>query len=68
MNPAFCDCGVPIETSRQRQRFLYGVGEAQVELSAEVTVYTCPKCGDAYTDGEGEEARDEAVRIYKGGK
>jgi putative zinc finger/helix-turn-helix YgiT family protein len=37
-----------------------------VELSAEVPVWTCPDCGDQYTDERAEDARHAAVCEYLG--
>lgn len=57
------DCGGKACVARDvvTQTFIYGSGSEAATLSAEVPVWTCVKCGEAYTDHEGETARHEAV-------
>jgi rubrerythrin len=62
----FCEDGIA-RVEQKTQRFLYGV-EEPVELHAVVPVWTCDRCGHAYTDGEAEEIRDAAVRAYLAAK
>lgn len=52
--------------STEVQSFLYGERGKEVTLSARVPVWTCEACGAAYTDGEGEDARHEAVCRHLG--
>lgn len=56
-------CDGPTSRSTETQQFLYGYPESAM-LSAQVPVYTCGSCGEAFTDGEGEKARDAAVRSH----
>jgi len=58
-----CDqCGAhDVRMSLKDQRFSYGEGPDAVELTSRVPVWTCEHCGFAYTDGDAEEARHEAV-------
>jgi putative zinc finger/helix-turn-helix YgiT family protein len=58
-----CDqCGAhDVRMSLKDQRFSYGEGLDAVELTSRVPVWTCEQCGFAYTDGDAEEARHEAV-------
>ena len=45
----------------EAQEFLYGVGENETQLTADVHVGTCPECGFQFTGGSAETARHEAV-------
>jgi putative zinc finger/helix-turn-helix YgiT family protein len=55
-------CGAAAaKRSIEEQKFRYGSEADAVELSALVPVWTCGECGFAFTDGEAEEARHEAV-------
>lgn len=45
----------------EAQDFLYGVGEDEVELTADVHVGTCTECGFQFTGETAESARHEAV-------
>lgn len=55
-------CGADkVKTSTQVQQFQYGSGEDAAMLSAVVKVYECTDCDLAWTDWEGEAARDAAV-------
>lgn len=61
------DCGeVAVFPERLAQKFLYGIRGKEVELSADVTVWTCRACGFSFTEGEAEEARHQAVCHYLG--
>ena len=48
--------------------FMYGVGEDEAELSAEIPLYTCSSndCGFEYMDDEGDMLEHEAVCKYLG--
>jgi rubredoxin len=48
----------------EKQAFLYGYKQP-TQLTAMVPVWTCQQCGFAFTDGEGEEARSQAVIHYR---
>lgn len=56
-------CGAETHRSLETQEFLYGYPES-VALSATVPVHTCTSCGEAFTDEEGAQARDAAVRAH----
>jgi len=43
------------------QPFAYGAGEEAVQLEVEVPVWRCSKCGFAYTEGDAEALRHDAV-------
>lgn len=60
-----CDNGVYRRTV-ETQTFPYGEGDHQVVLSAEVPVWRCDACYEAFTDYEAEEARHAAVCKYLG--
>ena len=66
--PKPCDlCGVTaVRTELVRDPFIYGAGEAAVELSANVRVHTCSNCGDSYTEYDAEVAYHEAVCRHLG--
>jgi putative zinc finger/helix-turn-helix YgiT family protein len=63
-----CDeCGArAAQLSFQEERFPYGAGDEAVELSARVPVWVCGHCGHSYTDGDAEDARQEAVCKHLG--
>jgi putative zinc finger/helix-turn-helix YgiT family protein len=63
-----CDeCGEQtVRVSFHEQRFEYGDGANAVELSARVPVWECAHCGHAYTDGDAEDCRHEAVCRHLG--
>lgn len=64
---ACAECGEQrARRSTEVQSFLYGERGKEVTLSARVPVWTCDACGAAYTDGEGEDARHEAVCRHLG--
>ena len=46
------------------EKFKYGVGETAVELTANMPVYTCQDCKESYTDCNGEDAREQAVKEH----
>lgn len=48
------------------ERFMYGVGESAVELSADVPVWTCAACGFEAIDAQGEDLMHEAVCHHRG--
>src|SRR6516162_482732 len=63
-----CDeCGKrAVRVSFREQRFVYGAGSDAVELSARVPVWACEQCGNAYTEGDAEDLRHEAVCRHLG--
>jgi putative zinc finger/helix-turn-helix YgiT family protein len=63
-----CDeCGgYAVQMSFKDDRFFYGSGTDAVELTARVPVWTCDKCGHAYTEGDAEDLRHEVVCRHLG--
>jgi putative zinc finger/helix-turn-helix YgiT family protein len=63
-----CDaCGEhAVRMSLKDDRFVYGTGDEASELVALVPVWTCDRCGYAYTDGDAEDLRHEAVCSHLG--
>lgn len=61
-----CDlCGAPsVRECLATEQFAYGANSDKAILSAEVLVFECGSCGEAYTGEHGEIARDEAVRRH----
>lgn len=59
-------CGAigTVEPHYIRQEFPYGVGDEAVTLRADVVVFRCSECDDAYTDWTAECARDAAVELH----
>jgi putative zinc finger/helix-turn-helix YgiT family protein len=55
-----------VRLSFREQRFQYGDGSDAVELRARVPVWECANCGHAYTDGDAEDFRHEAVCRHLG--
>ncbi len=56
----FCETDTVIRTiETDRIRFRRPNGFTAIEV--QVPVYRCQKCGFAYTDGEGERIREEAM-------
>lgn len=56
------ECGATaVRAAVREHRFKYGF-ENPVELSATIPVWVCDECGFAYTEGEGVELRQEAMR------
>jgi len=55
-----------VETESKEHAFPYGVGKAQVELSASVPVRVCRSCGFQFMDYLGEEACHYAVCRHLG--
>ena len=66
--PDACDLcgGSGLTTNLVRDPFIYGSGTDAVELSAQVLVHTCSKCGESYTGVEAEVARHEVVCRHLG--
>jgi putative zinc finger/helix-turn-helix YgiT family protein len=61
------NCGSrKLKRSVEPQSFTYGVGDDAVSLTARVPVFTCQSCGEAFTKGEAEELRHEAVCRHLG--
>jgi putative zinc finger/helix-turn-helix YgiT family protein len=61
------NCGsARIESYMHDERFLYGAGEAAVELCATVPIRRCANCGFEFTDEAAETARHEAVCRHLG--
>jgi putative zinc finger/helix-turn-helix YgiT family protein len=58
-----CDqCGAhDVRMSLKEEQFFHGEGPDAVELRARVPVWACGQCEFAYTDGDADEARHEAV-------
>jgi YgiT-type zinc finger domain-containing protein len=57
------NCGsTEVTTSYEQQKFLYG--KEEVPLFAEVPVHGCSQCNFRFTDSDGEEARENAIRRY----
>lgn len=63
-----CDeCGErSVRGSFREQQFIYGDGADAVELRARIILWACAHCGHAYTDGDAEDSRHEAVCRYLG--
>ena len=63
------DCDAPasaVQQSWQNQEFGYGAEPDTVALQAFVPVWTCTACGSAYTNGEAESIRHDAVCAHLG--
>jgi putative zinc finger/helix-turn-helix YgiT family protein len=61
------DCGSSnVAKEFQRQVFQYGNGEDAVELTAEMSVFTCKACGYQFAGPEADDARHEAVCRHLG--
>lgn len=50
----------------RRQQFRYGEGESAVELSVNVPVHDCSRCGLSYTAAEAEDIRHAAICKHLG--
>src|SRR5215469_10222668 len=63
-----CDeCGAcAVRLSWKDESFVYGTGAEAVQLTVRVPVWTCDECGFAYTEGEAEEIRHEAICWHLG--
>ena len=56
------NCGADaVSPTSNVQPFTYGAGEEAVQLEVEVPVWRCSRCGFAYTEGDAEELRHNAV-------
>jgi DNA-binding transcriptional regulator YiaG/DNA-directed RNA polymerase subunit RPC12/RpoP len=61
------NCGSDrVDTHRQPDTFVYGIGDAAVQLSAVVPFHECAECGFEFTDSEAEDARHEAICRHLG--
>lgn len=60
-----CEDGIQF-WSLQVETFLYGTGTEQTKLQANVPVWKCSNCGEAYVDGDSEQFRHEAVCRHLG--
>lgn len=61
------NCGnTHVQSCQKHYCFPYGVGDDQVELSAEVPVRVCPSCGFEFLDYVGQRVCHEAVCRYLG--
>jgi len=60
------DCGGRMISKIERQTFDYGVGKDATSLSADVPVWRCESCGEAFLDEAGEMARHDAVCAHLG--
>jgi YgiT-type zinc finger domain-containing protein len=57
----FCDKD-SVEKIFMEERFSYGVGEDAIHVVAtHVPVFSCSKCGEQWTDGDGEGVRHAAL-------
>ena len=65
--PDTCDmCGTPgLKTELVRDPFIYGAGDAGVELVVDIPVRTCSSCGP-YTDDQAEDIRHDEVCRHLG--
>lgn len=63
-----CDeCGeLQLRKAFERESFVYGTGSDAVTLEAQVPIWRCAACGHAFTDGEAEEVRHEAICRHLG--
>lgn len=60
-------CGAEaVETTEHRHTFRYGVGEAGVDLTVDLPVRRCRKCGFEFLDRESERIKLEAVCEHLG--
>ena len=66
--PSACEiCAAPgLKTEIVRDPFIYGVGDEAVELSADIPVHSCARCGASYTGTEAERIEHEAVCRHLG--
>lgn len=66
--PSECEmCGTPgLKTELVRDPFIYGVGDEAVELSADIPVHSCAKCGISFTGTDAERIEHEAVCRHLG--
>jgi putative zinc finger/helix-turn-helix YgiT family protein len=55
-----------VRTSMEQEKFIYGVDDTAVELTALVPVHTCTACEFQFTDAAGEVARHQAVCRHLG--
>jgi putative zinc finger/helix-turn-helix YgiT family protein len=61
------ECGSGrMERHLEIEKFLYGTGDRQIELEAEVTAWTCPVCGFEVSGADAEDKRHEAVCKHLG--
>ena len=65
--PDACDmCGITgLRTELVRDPFIYGAGDAGVELAVDIPVRTCSSCG-SYTDDQAEDIRHDEVCRHLG--
>jgi YgiT-type zinc finger domain len=62
---AACGSGA-VQTTTEVETFTYGAGEERADLTVEVPVRTCSKCGSSHTDVSAEEIRHAAVCRHLG--
>lgn len=60
-----CETGTLL-SSAVREEFTYGEGDAAVTLFADVPVWVCRDCGDAFTDSDAEQIRHDVVCRHLG--
>ncbi len=61
------DCGeLAVSTQITPQTFTYGKGAEAVQITADLPMRFCMKCGLSYLDKEGQEAQHEAVCRHLG--
>ena len=61
-----CDAAGTVRRSIRTERFDYGERGSTVTLSVRVPTWTCAGCHTAYTEGDAEDARHEAVCHHLG--
>lgn len=57
-------CGAAARPSTRHETFPYGAGEDYALLHADVTVWSCEACGEQWTLGDAEIAREAAIRKH----
>ena len=60
------DCDAETATTRGPYKFIYGVGDAGVELTVEVRIHVCPACGLEFLDEEAETIKHDVVCAHLG--
>lgn len=67
VKPECPDCeATDADLEKLPQTFRYGRGEGAVDLTCQISVYKCRRCGARWTDGASEDARQEAVCRHLG--
>lgn len=61
------NCGaIDVSTKSEPEQFMYGKGEAAVELTVSLPVHTCQNCGFQFTDANADNAKHEAICRHLG--